>query len=819
MRHRIILPLILALFIFSQQSRAAVADTIPVVTSEGFVTAGGGFGTPPRPDRPSVGLVLSGGGAKGIGHIGFIQALEDNDIPIDYITGTSMGAIVGGLYASGFSPKEMLELIASKGFAYWSTGKIDPAYTYFYSSTHDTPSFVTLNLGKDSTQITSVLPISLINPIPMNYAFLEIFSPYTVQCGADFNKLFVPLRTVTSDVYAKHKVVLGRGPLGDAVRMSISFPMIFEPILLNGVPMYDGGIYDNYPVDVMMEEFKPDAVIGVNVGSGNSAPDTRNMMDQLEEMIMQPNDYPFPTDKGVNVRIDLDEFGLLAFDKYQAIYDIGYRRGLEVMDSIKDKIKVRVAKADLEAARKKFKEATPTVRIDKVKVSGGTPVQNAFLKSYFDHRDGPMSVVEGRDAYYQAISSGKLQNFVPTPMYNERDSMIDLDFRAIVKDPFTVGVGGYISSSTNSMLFFNAGYNTLNYNSIKTNLNAWLGQSYMAVEGDFSLTLNTTRPSAVHVKVVSSRQKFYETEKLFYQIHEPDFIRKSETFVRAYYSMAPTLRSVFSAGATYGHLTDRYHVDMLEGQSNPEHEKGIFDLGQAFVTWEKNTLDNTYTPTSGVDLRATLMGVAGSYHYRPGGAEDRDRNEKVKWVQAHVSAADYLDINKYFSLGLTGQALLSTRKLLQSYDASIVAAESFHPTPASYNHFNAKLRANSFITAGLDPIWKISGSFQLRGSFHCFLPLRKITYGMPDTATIPAELNAYGGSDGVSRSKSLVSTEATAKYGKWLSNPEFFGELQAVLALPFGSISAYGNYTSAHDNNWNFGISIGAFILAPRFMH
>ena len=62
---------------------------------------------------------------------------------------------------------------------------------------------------------------------------------------------------MTSDVYAKHKVVLGRGPLGDAVRMSMSFPMVFEPIQLDGVPMYDGGIYDNYPVDVMMEEFAP----------------------------------------------------------------------------------------------------------------------------------------------------------------------------------------------------------------------------------------------------------------------------------------------------------------------------------------------------------------------------------------------------------------------------------------------------------------------------------------------------------------------------------------------------------------------------------
>lgn len=809
MRHSIIPVLALSLML-SGPVNASDTDTSnpPVITPEGYVTAGGGIGTPPRPDRPSVGLVLSGGGAKGIGHIGFIQALEDNDIPIDYITGTSMGAIVGGLYASGFTPGEMLELIASKGFAYWSTGKIDPTYTYFYSSHHDTPSFVTLNLGKDSTQITSVLPISLINPIPMNYAFIEIFSPYTVQCGADFNKLFVPLRTVTSDVYAKHKVVLGRGPLGDAVRMSMSFPMIFEPILLNGVPMYDGGIYDNYPVDVMMEEFKPDFVIGSNVGSGKSAPDTRNMMDQLEEMIMQPNDYPFPTDRGVNVRIDLDRFGLLAFDKYREIYEIGYRRGLEVMDSIKAKINVRVPKAKVEASRLKFKQATPPVKIDKVRVSGGTPVENTYLRSYFDHRTGPMTLLQGRDAYYRAISSDKLQNFVPTPMYNVRDSMIDLDFDAIIKDPFSVGVGGYISSSTNSMLFFNAGYNTLNFNSIKTNLNAWLGQSYMAVEGDFSVTLNTRHPSAFHMRVVSSRQKYHETEKLFYQIHEPDFIRKSETFVRAFYSTAPSLRTVFTTGISYGHLTDRYHVDLVEGQSNPDHEKGIFDLGQIFATWEKNTLDNTYTPTSGIDLRATFSGIAGRYRYRPTGDTGRNSDHTVKWMQAHVIAADYIDISKNFSLGLTGQALLSTRKLLPSYDASIVASEAFHPTPSSYNSFNAKLRANSFITAGLEPILKLSGSFQVRGSFHCFLPLRKITYGLPAD-------NAYTDIG----THSLAPSEATARYGKWFRDPEFFGELQAVLALPFGSVSAYGNYTSAHDGNWNFGISIGAFILAPKFFH
>ena len=205
-----------------------------------------------RAERPKVGLVLSGGGAKGIAHIGVIQAFEENGIPIDYVTGTSMGAIVGSLYASGFTPAEMIELIASPGFNDWSKGKINPDYVYYFLQEAQNPSFVNFNLGKDSTTVKSVLPNSLINPIPMNMAFPEIYSRYTAQCGGDFACLFVPFSCVTSNVYAKHKVVLSSGSLADAVRMSMSFPMVFEPIRLNGVPMYDGGIYDNYPVDVMM---------------------------------------------------------------------------------------------------------------------------------------------------------------------------------------------------------------------------------------------------------------------------------------------------------------------------------------------------------------------------------------------------------------------------------------------------------------------------------------------------------------------------------------------------------------------------------------
>lgn len=745
-------------------------------------------------ERQSVGLVLSGGGAKGIAHIGVIKAFEDNDIPIDYITGTSMGAIVGGLYASGYTPEEMMELIESKGFAYWSSGRVDPSYTYFFLNDNQTPSFVNLNLGKDSTQITSVLPMSLINPIPMNYAFFELFSPYGAQCGENFDNLFVPFRCVTSDVYAKHKVVLKSGPLGDAIRMSMSFPMIFEPINLDGVPMYDGGIYDNYPVDVMMEEFDPDAVIGINVGSKDAPPGSRNMLAQLEEMIMQPNDYPFPYDKGVNIRIDLDEFSLLDWGKCREIYQIGYESAMAKIDSIRMKVGARVPAEMVAERRAQFKRATPEVKVASVNVTGGEPDENSYLASFFHRKKRRyLTLGETRDAYYRAVASRQIQNFVPTPVFNPADTSYTLDFKAVVKDNFNVGIGGYISSSTNSMLFFNGGYNTLNFRSIKASVNAWLGQSYLAAEGDFKLLLNTYRPSELMVRLVASRQKFHETEKLFYQINSPDFIKRSEAFVQACYSSALSLRSVLNVGVGYGHLTDRYYADIREHSDEKDRDTGIFDLGKAIVQWECNTYDNQFAPTEGSEYYIRALGAYGRYHYRPGESAGGERYSKpVSWVQGDLSATNYWNCGKYFSVGAMARALLSTRKLLPGYDASVVAATAFHPTPASYNHFNSAFRANSFLAVGVMPVWKLSGKFQIRGTFDGFLPMRKIEYN-------PSTHGAY--------------------YGKWLSNPEFFGEVSALFSLPFGTVSAYANYTTeSPSGNWNFGISIGAFILAPKFL-
>lgn len=204
-----------------------------------------------------VGLVLSGGGAKGLTHIGIIRALEENNIPIDYITGTSMGAIIGSMYAMGYSPDEMEELIKSEEFKRWYSAEVEEKYIYYFKKNRPTPDFFNIRFSfKDSLSFKpQILPTSVIDPIQMNLVFIDLYARATAACKRNFDNLFVPFRCVASDVYNKKQIVMREGDLGDAVRASMSFPFVFKPININGVLAYDGGIYNNFPTDVMRQDF------------------------------------------------------------------------------------------------------------------------------------------------------------------------------------------------------------------------------------------------------------------------------------------------------------------------------------------------------------------------------------------------------------------------------------------------------------------------------------------------------------------------------------------------------------------------------------
>lgn len=749
-----------------------------------MTAAAGSSGQP----RQSVGLVLSGGGAKGIAHIGVIQALEDNDIPIDYITGTSMGAIVGGLYAAGYTPQEMMDMLLSPQFGYWSTGRIDPSLTYYFNREPSSPAMFSMPLKKKGS--TDSVPQSLISGLPMSFAFMDMFSAYTAQCGGDFDRLFVPYRSVASNVAGKHKHVFRSGRLSDAIRCSMTFPIVFQPIAVNDTLLYDGGIYDNFPVDVMREDFAPSIMIGVNVSSSASKGPQTSFMDQLDALIIQGKLCELPPDEGIYMRVMLDEFALLDFPKARDIYKIGYERAMEMMDTIKERITSRTPAEVRDQRRRVFKSQSPYLRFDEVNVTGGTPRQNEYIKYLFSppaHCD-TIGIERARRAFYRAVSSGKIADLFPQAQYNDSSGLFTLDLKASVKGRYKGSLGGYITSSTSSFLYASVSYSSLSFSSVDIALSGWIGQTTMAGVLDGKLYLHTPFPSALGVQAVASRNKYYENDHIFYNDKYPTFLRSHEYFGRLKWSFAAGSTGAVDVGVGFGELRDSYFNDNSLSSYEEGRSLSKSKLWQAFVKYRSSTLDAEIFPRTGYSMEATAMAVAGTnaLSHTPGPEVRTD----VKWLQLEFSGRRYINLSTKMALGLETDVMLSTRKLLPSFGAAISGAPAFCPTPASNNAFRADFRANSYAAVGLVPVYNIMSNLAARVSLYGFMPLRRIEEG-------------YGGS---------------AVYGRWLRNPEAFCEADIEYHFPFGTLAGYVNYSTIEGSRWNVGLAFGVYILPPKFL-
>ncbi|MBQ2417822.1 MAG: patatin-like phospholipase family protein, partial [Alistipes sp.] len=202
----------------------------------------------------TVGVVLSGGGAKGLYHIGVLQALEENNVAIDYVAGTSMGSIIAGLYAAGYTPEQMKELALSGVLEQWVSGRIDKKYHSYYREQDTPPPLFRLNFNvvKDSVKMNNTLepdrgliqlPTDFISSAQIDLALNEIFRPAAVASGENFDRLMVPFFCVAADMNVRKQVVFRSGDLGEAIRASMSIPFVFKPLKKNDMILYDGGVF------------------------------------------------------------------------------------------------------------------------------------------------------------------------------------------------------------------------------------------------------------------------------------------------------------------------------------------------------------------------------------------------------------------------------------------------------------------------------------------------------------------------------------------------------------------------------------------------
>ena len=277
-----------------------------------------------------VGLVLSGGGAPGMAHIGVIKALEENNIPIDYITGTSIGAFIGGLYACGYSPDEMIRFFKSSDFKKLKKIELKFPKKYFF-------------------------PTHVVKPQRIQTGLEKLTCQATKHSGGNFDSLFVPFRCVASDVYRKEPFIFCRGDLATAIRASMTFPFVFEATRVDNRLLFDGGIYNNFPVNIMQESFHPDFMIGSVVAYNPPPADPNDMLMQLQNMIINPTNYTIPDSLGIVLNFDLKKNSMFDFSNVDSLVNIGYVETLKQIETIKLKIQRRISTNEINQKRVLFR--------------------------------------------------------------------------------------------------------------------------------------------------------------------------------------------------------------------------------------------------------------------------------------------------------------------------------------------------------------------------------------------------------------------------------------------------------------------------------
>ena len=276
--------------------------------------------------QPKIGLVLSGGGAKGLAHIGVLKVIDSLGIKVDYIAGTSMGAVVGGLYASGYSAKQLDSIFSRIDVDALLQDYTPRGSKSFYEKRNDEIYALTLPFTKFKLGLPSGLSKGLYN--------FNLLSALTQQVShiRDFDKLPIPFLCIATDAETGEKVVLDKGVLAQNMIASGALPTLYSPVEINGRLLIDGGVVDNYPI----EELKArgiDIIIGVDVQDGLK---TREELKGVTSVLSQINNFSMiekmegkkkATD--IYIKPDIKGYSVVDFEKGKEIIEKGKEKALE----------------------------------------------------------------------------------------------------------------------------------------------------------------------------------------------------------------------------------------------------------------------------------------------------------------------------------------------------------------------------------------------------------------------------------------------------------------------------------------------------------
>ncbi|MFT5617220.1 MAG: NTE family protein [Arenicella sp.] len=744
--------------------------------------------------RPKVGLVLSGGGAKGLAHVGVLKVLEANHIPIDYIVGTSMGGIVGAFYAAGFNADELEKIVSSDDFQEWASGKLGTNHRFISPKEQENASFLSFQLEIDSGFSTSFQP-QFINDAPLNFALGQYLYMPSKKANYDFDKLPIPFRCVAADIFTQEQVILRSGYLGEAARATMAVPLVFGPIPVDGRYLFDGGLLNNFPADVMREEFKPDIIIGVNVSSSDfdkhpTGEEAKELVKNSMKFLFMDNANLTPLQKGdIYIEPNLEEIGSGDFEMVKEAIKSGYEATLTQLDSIKISI------PDTLTETRKSNLATLTDfdqnHFGRINITGLNGAQSIhvrkLLASRKNSKKGKISISELQEGYYRLLSEPYFKGALPTISYYDSLGSYSFNLDVDAGQKIIVELGGNLSSRSVSAGFVGLKYSVLDRLFYDFSLNAFSGRFYTSVRGQTRIVFPTYNPFFIEADITFNSWEYSNTSELVFNDIDASIVDRVDRFIGVGVGTNIGRRNTFLFRFGYGNDKDLYFSDDDFSVSDQLDETRL-KVWVSEASYFRSTLNRKVFASEGDQVKFSAKYVNGTESLIGGSTSQLPNQENNRsWIQLRAKYEQYF--GHKVKLGTSLETSVTNMPRFSNYKGSLINAPAFYPLLDSKTLFLEDFRAYNYAAAGLKGIVPIGGdNFEFRMEGYGFLPYRKIIEG----ANQEAEL------------------------GKAFNNPEFAATAALVYHTPFGPISGSLNYYS--DKNYKFGIffNVGFLLFNNR---
>ncbi|MEX2597320.1 MAG: patatin-like phospholipase family protein [Salibacteraceae bacterium] len=673
----------------------------------------------------TVGLVFSGGGSSGMAHIGVLKALEENSIPIDYITGTSIGALVGGMYAAGYSPEQIELLLTSDRFRKIALGEIEDEYIYYFRKPIPNASWINIKFSSLSSFLETSIPTSFINPAALDLELMHFLDGASAASNYNFDSLMIPFRCIASDIEDKESVIFSKGNLNVAVRASMTYPAYLKPIRINGKLLYDGGLYNNFPTDVMRDAFKPDIIIGSNVSSNEDPPREDDFLSQLRNMVISKTNYELNGDSTILIEPQVD-YGTFNFNHLKENIDSGYTATMLKMEEIKQKVHRRVHSKLVNEKRTDFNNLKVPFEFTTVEYDGLTKPQSRYVNQIIKPKtEKSLSFESLSKGYYRVYENEKIARIFPYSKFNKVDSTYKLTLQVKKEKDLQLEFGGNVSSRPINTGYIGIGYNTINNTGMSFKANAYFGKLYASVLAKARIDIPIRLPIYIEPVVTINRWNYFNSRATFFEDNNSLFLIQNEQYAKLNTSFALNNRTKTSISGGLISLRDDYYQSQTFGQDDIT-DKTLFFGSTLSASLEESSLNDKLYPNEGSSFNLSIRYTSGTETYTPGSTSPEQntlRNEH-EWIDAKIGYDVYYKSRGIVRLGFQAEAVYSDQELFSNYTSSSLRSPAFQPTPESKTLFLESFRAYQYAAIGHKFIFNIVKGVDLRLEGYVFQPYR-----------------------------------------------------------------------------------------------